>query len=153
MDDDDSINEYYVQDVNQELTRLNNEGILSQIKLNDPAITSLGTAWCLPLGYEQSVNWRVERKSIGDNTQLKRITLYGLGDHTSRNIKSFCIGLADNQSIEDFIMDESELPLVVADESIMATLYPFFAHNNSLKSIAFDDCVLVIIIHVCLHSL
>ena len=88
------------------------------------------------------MNWSVEGKSIGDNTQLKEIAIYGLGDNTRRNIKSFCIGLASNQSIEEFRLSDSELPLVFADESIMATLYPFFAHNDSLKSIAFDDCVI-----------
>ena len=146
MADEDSINEYFVEDTLQDQVGLNNDEILGRIKLNDPGITSLGVGWDeeMFIGGEfvQSVNWSVEGKSIGDNTQLKRIAIYGLGDNTRRSIKSFCIGLAGNQSIEEFRLSDSELPLVIADESIMATLYPFFAHNNSLKSIAFDDCVI-----------
>jgi len=138
MDDDDSINEYYNQDIPQHTTHLLDEEVLGQIKLNDPAITSLAVSWYEETGYAQSVNWTVERKAIGYNTQLKRLSLSGLGDNTRS--KSFCIGLSDNQSIEDFIICDSELPLVIADESIMATLYPFFAHNNNLKSIEFDEC-------------
>jgi len=41
MADDDSINEYYNQDIPQHTTHLLDEEVLGQIKLNDPAITSL----------------------------------------------------------------------------------------------------------------
>ena len=44
MADDDSIDEYYVQDTLQDQVRLNDE-ILGRIKLNDPSITSLGVGW------------------------------------------------------------------------------------------------------------
>ena len=108
MADDDSINDYYVQDIPHHTTHLLDEEVLGQIKLNDPAITSLAVSWYEETSYAPSVNWTLERKSIGDNTQLKRLSIGGLGDNTRS--KSFCIGLADNQSIEDFIICDSELP-------------------------------------------
>lgn len=140
-DDDGSIDEYYnIQYDHYDTVWLNEEEVLGRIKLNDPEINSLGVSW-VNEGYAQSVNWNIERKSIGDNTQLKRIEISYLGDNTRRNIKSFCMSFSDNQSIEEFSVEECELPLIVADEAIMATLYPLFAHNNNLKSIEFDECL------------